>query len=1034
MPFRGLFIGIDRHQSPAVSDLSCARRDATALDALFADTLGGSSRLLTDGDATRARIEVEFAALADCDPEDTVVIGFSGHGSETHELIPFDADTSDLAKTAIPLDLLQDWFARIPARRLVFFLDCCFSGGLGSKVLRTDFKPRDLRSAEAKLESIAGDGRLIFTASRADQPAFENTKQGHGFLTLYLIEALRGAEEVVQASRIPIYKLLEHVSSRVSAAAAQFGLQQHPTMKGNIDSSLHWPIFVEGARFAAAFPDRRKVAVTDDLRSLQSVGFPEQLIDAWATAIPSLNPLQVSAINDYGVLNGDHLVVSAPTSSGKTMVGELAALRAVLDRKRAIFLLPLKALVADKRRHFNAVYGAFGIRTIEATGETDDISPILRGKYDIALLTYEKFAAIALTFPHVLAGAGVVVIDEAQMIADKGRGANLEFLLTLIRMRRREGIEPQTIALSAVIGDTNGLESWLGGRLLRQTSRPVPLDEGVLRADGTFRFIDSATGEEKTDGPIIRQEYRKGSSQDWVVPLVRHLVGNGQQVIVFREIKGEARGTAGYLSESLELPPAQTALDRLPTADASVANQDLRRAIAGGVAFHHADLTPEERRVVEEEFRRPDSGLRVIAATTTLAMGVNTPASSVVIVGLMHPGEQPYSVAEYKNLVGRAGRLGYSEKGSSYLLGLDPNTEYNYWTGYVTKEPEDLSSRFLDVATDARSLIVRVVTSLSRLNSNGVSGEAIVEFLESSFGAFQAARTRSGWMWDRHELLRALQDLETHGLLSIVDGLYKLTDLGRLAGESATEVSSIVRLVECLRGIPGDRLTDPDLIAATQTTVELDQVLFPLNKKATQKEPHFYFQELGAQVGSNGVLSALHRNAAEGYIPTARAKKAFACLMFIAGNPISEIEAVVSQFGAIRGNGGASGPIRSAASRTSDLLPSAARVAEILNPGLDLQDRVAKLTIRLTFGVPASAVDLAREVGNELLRGDYCALANANFCDAEAIEAAPDAFLLERLQNDTAKVTIIRDAVVAMKRRKQMPAVASGPVLKPYVG
>jgi helicase len=68
---------------------------------------------------------------------------------------------------------------------------------------------------------------------------------------------------------------------------------------------------------------------------------------------------------------------------------------------------------------------------------------LLRGQYDIALLTYEKFAAIALSFPHVLSQAGVVVVDEAQMIANAGRGANLEFILTLIRMRRRQGIEPQ---------------------------------------------------------------------------------------------------------------------------------------------------------------------------------------------------------------------------------------------------------------------------------------------------------------------------------------------------------------------------------------------------------------------------------------------------------------------------------------------------------------------------------------------------------------------------------------------------------------
>jgi helicase len=177
--------------------------------------------------------------------------------------------------------------------------------------------------------------------------------------------------------------------------------------------------------------------VCEDVNSLATVGFPQALIQAWAGAIPTLNALQVEAINDFGILDGKHLVVSAPTSSGKTMVGEIAALRSVLDRRRALFLLPLKALVADKRRQFEAVYGPFGVRTVEATGETDDISPLLRGRYDIGLLTYEKFAAIALTHPHVLEQAGVIVVDEAQMIADLSRGANLEFILTLMVMRCR---------------------------------------------------------------------------------------------------------------------------------------------------------------------------------------------------------------------------------------------------------------------------------------------------------------------------------------------------------------------------------------------------------------------------------------------------------------------------------------------------------------------------------------------------------------------------------------------------------------------
>ena len=216
-------------------------------------------------------------------------------------------------------------------------------------------------------------------------------------------------------------------------------------------------MFEPGSRFKAAFPERIAAHATADVSSLASFGFPGPLIEAWGSAIPSLNQLQLAAINDNHVLLGEHLVVVAPTSSGKTMIGELAALNAITKRQRALFLLPLKALVADKRRHFENVYGSYGLRTMEATGETDDISPILRGQYDVGLLTYEKFASIALTYPHVLEQAGVIVIDEAQMIADRSRGANLEFMLTLICMRRRSGIEPQIIALSGVIGDTNGL-------------------------------------------------------------------------------------------------------------------------------------------------------------------------------------------------------------------------------------------------------------------------------------------------------------------------------------------------------------------------------------------------------------------------------------------------------------------------------------------------------------------------------------------------------------------------------------------------
>lgn len=1034
MAFRGLFVGIDRYQSPDIRDLSCAARDATALEALFADTLGGSTVRLTDRDATLSRIETELGTLLQCDRDDTIVIAFSGHGSETHELIVHDTGFNDIEATSLPLDRLQEWFSKIPARRVILFLDCCFSGGLGAKVLQVPAIPRSLASTEIRLQNLAGNGRLIFTASAASEEAWEFSSHGHGLLTFYLLEALRGPAEIVEGGRLSVFQMLDYVSARVKAAAQQIGKSQNPAMRGQIDGGISWPVFSPGKRFQAAFPSARPAAVTSDIASLADHGFPSEIVTAWGQAIPSLNKLQVEAINEYGILEGRHLLVSAPTSSGKTMVGELAALRQVVDRKRAIFLLPLKALVADKRRHFESVYGGFGVRVLEATGETDDVSPLIRGKYDIALLTYEKFAALALAYPHILAQAGTIVVDEVQMIADQSRGANLEFILTLIRMRRREGIEPQIIALSAVIGDTGGLETWLGGRLLSRVERPVPLREGVLRFDGSFRYIDPADGSEKIEQDVVVRMGLKETAQDWIIPLLRRLTAAGEHVIVFRETKSESRNVGNYLAAQLRLPAADEAVRRMPRLDPSQAHTDLIADLQHGVAFHNADLQPAERQVIEEEFRREGSGLQVISATTTLAMGVNTPANSVIIAGLEHPGPVPvpYSVAEYKNLVGRAGRLGYAETGTSYLMAINPREEDYLWRRYVVGKPEDLTSRFISTGTDPRSLIVRVLVALPRSGASGVSSDDIVSFLESSFGAFLAGRKQDGWRWSRDDLTRALADLERHRLVErSTDVLYGLAPLGQLAGESATEVASIIRLVGALASLSPSQISDPVLLTVVQNTVELDQVNFPINRRSIHKEPHTWPSLLGQQGIAWDTISNLNTEPLDQHSATLRAKKAMATLLFISGQAMSDIEVTMGQHGGAFG--GSAGPIRSVASRTADVIGVAARVAEILHPELDLSERIQKLTVRLTYGVPSSVVDLAREAGGNLTRGDYCALIEAGLETVASVGNASDAAILRIFDQDEEKLSVVRKAAQSAASRKAKTASTRMPAIPQFV-
>jgi helicase len=1009
--FYGLFIGIDRYASPGINHLNCARRDAIALRSLFADNLGGAPTLLTDENATKTAIEEELRRLSSCDEDDVVVVSFSGHGTSTHEIVPYDADRRDLTASCISLDEVAGLCARIPAKRFICVLDCCFSGGMGAKALEVEVLSRDIDSVEDKLKAISGEGRIVLTASRAKERAWECQAYGHGYLTFHLIEALRGAAEVT-AGKIGVFRLFEYVVGRVSDDAGKRGKQQHPTVLGSIDGNMAWPVFTAGPLYDASFPARASLRIEADVKNLAKLGFPEPLIETWAGPIKSLNSLQVDAINDFGLLNGDHLVVSAPTSSGKTLIGELAALRGVLDRKRSLFLFPLKALVNDKLQHFNSMYGPFGVRTIKATGESssDDLLPLMRGQYDVCLMTYEKFSALVMGSPYLLDQVGTIVIDEVQMIADESRGVNLEFILTLLKMRRKEGTAPQLIALSAVIGDTNGLEGWLRARLLRHDERPIPLDEGILMAHGALRFIESDTGEEKTVTSYVRPEPRKGTSQDTIIPLVRKLVGEGKSVIVFRETKGEARGCAKYLAESLGLRPAQDILSRLPNGDPSVSSRELRRVLQGGVAFHISDLDAEERALVEEHFRSPSAALKVIAATTTLAMGVNTPASAVIIAGLDHPGGKPYTVAEYKNIIGRAGRLGFAERGSSYLIASSGADGASLWTKYVRGVPEDLHSHFLERDTDPRSLIVRILVGAGQ-RAQGLSEEHIISFLEDSFGAYQRKANDPGWSWSGGALRASLGELRTHKLVELdASNTYHLTPIGRVAGESGIEVRSVLRIAAALRGLTASQINDPTLIALVQLTAELDDVYFPINKKSTQKEPQTWRREVLNQGVPPQVVESFHRAISEEIQSTLRAKRAVACLLWVAGKPINEIETLLTQFGGAFD--GAAGPIRSVTSRLCDTLPTVARIAELMNTGLDLGgSRMTRLLVRLDIGIPASVADLGSRIGKVLTRGDYLKLATAGIGTPEQFKEATQNLLLQCLDGSETRLAQARAAL-----------------------
>jgi helicase len=363
-------------------------------------------------------------------------------------------------------------------------------------------------------------------------------------------------------------------------------------------------------------------------------------------------------------------------------------------------------------------------------------------------------------------------------------------------------------------------------------------------------------------------------------------------------------------------------------------------------------------------------------------------------------------------MVGRAGRLGFSETGKSLVVCMDPAEEYRVWTRYVRGQAEGLVSRFL--SADPLLLITRVLAAADKAKLPTLDEEQVVAFIQSSFGAFQQAQ-RPGTATVTKETLRsAFARLVAGDLIRREDAGYRLTELGRLAGGSGVAIESIVRLANALRGVPVEQISEAAILAITQLTVELDDVHFPVHRKS-HKERERWQGVLQRQVPYRLASAIL-----EGDEATARAKKTASVLMWVAGNELREMEQSLLQH---MRDSEAAGAIRAVADRTRDLLGTSVRVAEILSGRSDsaLASSAESLAVQLELGVPRTLVPLARLTRTKLTRGQYLALERAGLSNLDTI-AATDTKVLERVLGLRAAEHVARAARTTVALETEKPA------------
>ncbi len=423
--------------------------------------------------------------------------------------------------------------------------------------------------------------------------------------------------------------------------------------------------------------------------------------------ISELYPPQEAVVGSGVLLDGRNLVLSTPTASGKTLAAEIAMAKILERGKKAVYVVPLRALAYEKFLEFGK-YESLGFKVKIEMGDLDSSRYRKKLDFDILVTTAEKCDSILRSRPGWFDNTGILVMDEVHLISSD-RGPVYEILISKFQ---RLFPEIQIIALSATIGNTRELADWLKAELIVSEWRPVRLSEEV------------EVGENK---------YEK------LKEIVCRSISGGGQVLVFVNSRRSAESVAESLGEDLRLAGensremgdiVKNILSALSTPTKQC--KRLGSCVRNGTAFHHAGITNRQRILVEDAFK--EGLVKVIVATPTLAAGVNLPSRTVILRDVKRYGDGGSGyipVLEYKQQIGRAGRPRYDKVGMAITLAKTESEREFLIEKYVNGEVEPIHSR-LGIEPVLRFHMLAAIAS--NFTNTAV---ALMDFFRSTFFGYQ---------------------------------------------------------------------------------------------------------------------------------------------------------------------------------------------------------------------------------------------------------------------------------------------------------
>lgn len=371
------------------------------------------------------------------------------------------------------------------------------------------------------------------------------------------------------------------------------------------------------ATLDALLPPAGQVLAPDDVLSR----FTE-----WASASGLvLYPHQEEAI--LALLDDQHLILSTPTGSGKTLVAWALHFLAAASGEQSVYTCPIKALVNEKFFQLCDAFGPARVGMITGDATVNRDAPIL-------VCTAEVLMNLCLRNPRF--APRHVVMDEFHYYADRERGTAWQLPLLALEKTR-------FLLMSATLGDTAALALKIEEATRRPvarilgTQRPVPLE---------FEYAESPLHE------TLERLVASGRAPVYLVNFSQRAAAERAQDLMSVELcTKEEKETLRELLQAHRLDTPY--------------GKELSRFLKHGVGVHHAGLLPRYRLLVEQLAQR--GLLKVVSGTDTLGVGVNIPIRTVLFTQLCkYDGEKTavLSVRDFLQIAGRAGRKGFDTQGT----------------------------------------------------------------------------------------------------------------------------------------------------------------------------------------------------------------------------------------------------------------------------------------------------------------------------------------------------------------------------------